>query len=194
MWHKGTRRLETERLILRRFEPRDADAMFSNWASDDEVTAYLTWPTHVSVDVSAAVIADWVAAYANDAWYQWAIVPKDGMDEPIGSISVVRMNEAIEAVTVGYCIGRAWWHQGITSEALSAVIAYLFDEVGVNRIEASHDPRNPHSGGVMRKCGMTYEGTLRSSIVSNQGLSDACYHSILRDEWESRVRSCSGGA
>ena len=184
MQHKGTQTLETKRLVLRRFEPADAEAMFDNWASDSEVTRFLTWPAHESVDTSRAIIAQWVEAYADDRWYQWAIVPKDGRDEPIGSISIVRMNEATEAMAIGYCIGRTWWHRGITSETLSAVIAYLFSEVGANRIEAVHDPRNPHSGGVMRRCGMTYEGTLRSHGSSNQGLCDECYFSILRDEWQ----------
>lgn len=55
---------------------------------------------------------------------------------------------------IGYCIGRKWWKQGITSEALKAVIDFLFDEVKTNRIEARHDPRNPNSGLVMKKCGM----------------------------------------
>ena len=52
MQHKGTQALETERLILRRFEPGDAQSMFDNWASDDEVTAFLTWSTHENVGTS----------------------------------------------------------------------------------------------------------------------------------------------
>ena len=55
MNHKGTVALETERLILRRFYIEDADAMFKNWASDEEVTKYLTWPTHSDVSVSQTV-------------------------------------------------------------------------------------------------------------------------------------------
>ena len=70
------------------------------------------------------------------------------------------------------------------TEALSAVIAYLFDEVGMNRIAARHDPNNPHSGGVMRKCGMKYEGTNRACDRNNQGICDAAQYSILRGEWQ----------
>ena len=44
MQHKGTKSLQTNRLILRRFEESDAKAMFDNWASDSEVTKYLAWP------------------------------------------------------------------------------------------------------------------------------------------------------
>ena len=63
-----------------------------------------------------------------------------------------------------------------------AVMDFLFDEVDVNRIESRHDPRNPHSGGVMKKCGMKYEGTLRSADWNNQGICDASYYSLLKAE------------
>lgn len=52
MKHIGTKNIETERLILRRFTLDDADAMYRNWVSDDEVTKYLTWPAHSSVDIT----------------------------------------------------------------------------------------------------------------------------------------------
>ncbi len=67
MKHCGTRRLETERLILRRFENEDACAMYQNWASDDEVTKYLMWPTHASPEVSRNVIKDWINSYSNES-------------------------------------------------------------------------------------------------------------------------------
>ena len=82
-------------------------------------------------------------------------------EEPIGCISVVHTDDAISAVEIGYCLGRAWWCKGIVSEALSAVMDFFFVETDVQRVCARHDPANPHSGQVMRKCGMTYEGTLR---------------------------------
>ena len=59
------------------------------------------------------------------------------------------------------------------SEDLRMLIAFFFDEVGANRIESRHDPGNPHSGMVMKKCVMKYEGTLRSSDRNNQGICDA---------------------
>ena len=68
------------------------------------------------------------------------------------------------------------------SEALKAVMDYFFDRVGANRIECLHDPRNPHSGMVMKKCGMKYEGTLRSSARNNQGICDACWYALLRSD------------
>ena len=115
-------------------------------------------------------------------FYQWAIVLKE-INEPIGTISVVGKNDDLNILHIGYCIGSKWWHQGITSEAFSSIIPYLFDEVGANRIESQHDPNNPHSGNVMKKCGLVYEGTLRQADFSNKGIVDACMYSLLREEW-----------
>ena len=182
MKHCGTKQIETKRLVLRRFRSEDASAMYKNWASDPEVTRYLMWPTHTSEEVSKKVLADWVSSYEKEDYYQWAIVVKENGDEPIGSISIVGLKEQVGLAHIGYCIGRSWWHQGITSEALEAVIRFCFEELEANRVESRHDPNNPHSGAVMKKCGMTFEGTLRQADWNNQGMCDASYYGILRSE------------
>ena len=180
--HCGTQRIETERLILRRFTPDDAEAMYRNWASDPEVTKYLTWPSHSGVDVSKAVLEGWVSSYSQENYYHWAIVLKEHGDDPIGDIVAGNLNDDIAKVHIGYCLGKNWWHQGIMSEALKAVMDFFFDKVGANRIESRHDPRNPHSGMVMKKCGMKYEGTMRSSDRNNQGICDLVCYAALRED------------
>lgn len=172
MNHKGTVQLETDRLILRRFTINDAEAMFRNWASDDEVTKFLTWPTHSDVSVSKAVINSWMELYQKPEHYSWTVVLKE-IDEPIGSIATVGQRDDIRMVHIGYCIGRKWWHKGYTSEALIRLVGFFFEEVGVHRIESRHDPRNPNSGKVMLSAGLTYEGTLRGADFNNQGICDA---------------------
>ena len=182
MIHRGTQSIETERLLLRRFSISDADAMYNNWASDPEVTKFLTWSAHSSVIDSRAALEAWVSSYSQKNFYQWAVVLKEHGSDPLGSITAVDMNDDIDIIHIGYCLGKKWWHQGIMSEALKAVMDYFFDEVGANRIESRHDPRNPHSGMVMKKCGMKYEGTMRSSDRNNQGICDACWYALLRSE------------
>ncbi|MBE5961535.1 MAG: GNAT family N-acetyltransferase [Lachnospiraceae bacterium] len=184
MKHKGTKYLETSRLILRPFTKEDAPAMYQNWASDEEVTKYLMWPVHKDISVSESILDEWIPNYQTPSYYQWAIVPKDNNNKPIGCIGVNNsIDDTLKTAHIGYCIGRNWWHQGITSEALKSVITYLFTEVGLNRIESRHDPKNPNSGAVMRKCGMQYEGTLRQSDFNNQGICDASYYSILFEDF-----------
>lgn len=178
--HKGTVTIETPRLILRKARMEDAEPMFRNWANDAEVTKFLTWPAHGSIEVSERVLASWVDCYQKDDYYQWMIVLKE-INEPIGSIMASTVGRA-KCAHIGYCIGKTWWHQGIMTETLNAVMDFLFDEVGYHRVEAMHDPNNPNSGAVMRKCGMQYEGTLRMADRNNQGICDVCYYSLLAEE------------
>lgn len=183
MKHLGTAILETERLVLRPFAVSDAAAMYRNWASDPEVTKFLTWPVHESPEATAELLTGWVAQYKNPDYYTWAIVLKEQGDEPIGSIGTNRYDEQIGKAEMGYCMGKDWWHRGLMAEALQAVIDYLFEQVGFNRIQAIHDVNNPNSGAVMRKCGMVYEGTLRQSSRSNQGIVDTCVYAILARDY-----------
>jgi len=183
MNHKGTVTIETSRLILRRFTMEDCEAAFRNWESDDKTTEFLRWKTMQSIEATRYVMQQWVDGYADRAFYQWAIVPKR-LNEPIGTISVVGMQERTETLHIGYCIGSRWWRQGYTSEAFAAIIPFLFDEVGANRIECQHDPNNPNSGKVMQKCGLKYEGTLRQADWNNKGIVDACMYAILRSDYE----------
>lgn len=178
--HKGTITIETPRLILRKARVEDAEAMFRNWANDPEVTKFLTWPTHANIEVTKKLLDVWTENYQKEDYYQWMIVLKE-TEEPIGSIMASTVGRA-QSAHIGYCIGKAWWHQGIMTETLKAIMDYLFEEVGFHRIEAMHDANNPHSGGVMKKCGMQYEGTLRQADRNNQGICDVCYYGLLAIE------------
>ena len=179
--HCGTQVIETERLILRPYTVCDAEDMYRNWASSDEVTRYLTWPTHASADTTRELLELWAESYQDPAVYHWGITLK-GRDAVIGDISVVHMNEKTAAAELGWCIGQAWWGQGIMPEAALAVRDYLFDRAGFHRLEARHDKNNPKSGRVMQKIGMQYEGTRRAADINNQGICDLVLYAILRED------------
>lgn len=185
--HNGTQSIETPRLLLRPFTLDDAEPMFRNWASDEAVTKHLTWPPHASVEVSKAVLTDWIAHYPEPAFYNWAIVLKENGPEPIGSIAAVQIQEKTRCASMGYCVSRAHWGKGIMVEALSALIGFFFDEVGINRVEADHDPNNPASGRVMQKAGMVHEGTMRQAGWSNQGIIDVSRWAILKCDREDKL-------
>lgn len=187
MNHLGTVKIETERLILRKFTEGDVQAAFNNWTSDENVTEFLRWPTHSSIEVTRDVLKGWIKSYENKNFYQWAIVLRE-LGEPIGTISVVDQNEKLDIVHIGYCIGSKWWNKGITSEAFMGIIPFLFDEVKANRLESQHDPNNSNSGRVMLKCGMKYEGTLRQADYSNKGIVDAAMYSLLASEYYNKTQ------
>lgn len=190
MNHKGTVRLETERLILRRFTPEDADAVYNNWANDPEVTRFLNCQPHTDITASKAVVSEWVETYEKVYSYRWAIVPKD-FEEPIGYICVGRSTLDVGGIVhIDYCIGKNWWRQGYTSEAAKELVRFFFEEVGANRVESHHDTRNPNSGKVMVKAGLKFEGILRQSDRNNQGIFDAAYYALTADEYfGSKVKS-----
>lgn len=183
MEHKGTVQLETPRLILRRVTMEDAEAAFQNWTSEEQVTQFLCWPTHKNSEETREIFQRWVANYENMNNYLWGIVLKEDGGRLIGTISAVEQDESLNKVHIGYCIGSRWWHRGITSEAFARIIAFFFEEVRVNRIEARHDPQNPNSGKVMLKCGLTHEGTLREADSNNRGIVDVAMYSILAKEY-----------
>ena len=181
MKHLGTRIIETQRLLLRPFTMDDAQAMYENWASDEKVTRYMAWPRHEKIDDTNRVLQEWVKAYDSDAFYEWAIVLKE-LGQPIGSIEVLSLDDYVQKANLGYSIGYAFWGRGIMPEALKAVIDFLFDEVGLQRVEACHDARNANSGKVMKKCGMRHEGTMRRWAWTNAGICDTCNYGILPED------------
>ena len=183
MKHLGTQYLKTEKLILRPFTADDVPAMYRNWACDEQVVKFLTWPAHADEGTTREILTSWVENYKDERYYQWAIELKGTDFGPIGSISVTNeIDPQIKMAEIGYCIGRRWWHTGVTSRALKAVMDFLFDQVGVNKVQARHDLRNVHSGHVMKKCGMKYEGTLRQADRNNSGVCDAVYYGLLAEE------------
>lgn len=164
----GTVELETKRLFLRKFKIDDIEPMFRNWASNPEVTKYMTWFAHTSLNETAEYINKWVARYEEEDRYNWAIVLKE-TNEPIGSIGVVRMDEETQLAEMGYCIGQEFWAKGYTSEALQCVIDYLFSETDFQTIQAGHDVRNPNSGKVMKHCGLKYKDTYCGERLTKEG-------------------------
>ena len=181
MKHIGTSTLETERLILRRFTLDDAKSTFTNWASDDEVTKYLTIPTHRTVDDSIDFIKSRVDKYNDLSFYNWIIELKD-THEIIGNICILEVNEKTNGMEFGWIIGRKYWGKGYAPEACNKIMDVLFNEVGVEYIFATHDVENIKSGKAMLKLGMKLEGILRHNGKNNRGIVDCARYSILKSE------------
>lgn len=135
--HKGTKELTTKRLKLRRFTVEDAQDMFNNWASDAEVTKFMRWPPHATLDVTRELLSKWVQEYEKPDYYSWAIEYNCRL---IGSIGAPSIKERDECTGIGYCIARDCWNKGITTEALEAVCNYLLmrlDSTGLKSVMQS---------------------------------------------------------
>ena len=182
MKHVGTKTIETARLLLRRLELTDAEMMFRNWTSDDEVTRFLRWDAHKIIDDTKYMIEQWVNSYQDDSTYYWGIYLKDG--EMIGSVGITITSEYDFKGELGYKIGSRWWNQGYSSEAARAVIDYMFCNTDIERIDSVSSVENPASRKVMEKAGMQYEGLLKHYYKTRDGFHDCTLYGIIRSEWE----------
>lgn len=181
--HQGTQPLKTGRLLLRRITPGDAAAVY-RWMRDPEVCKYERWSPHPSREYSAGYIRA-VFCYDDLKTYQWGI-EREG--ELIGSVSVVNVDDGDEKAVLGYCLRRSEWSKGYMTEAVSAVLRYMFETVGLNRMEASHSVNNPASGRVLEKCGFTLEGFCKDYYRCNAGWQDSRIYGLTRRDWRRKQR------
>ncbi|MCL2096965.1 MAG: GNAT family N-acetyltransferase [Oscillospiraceae bacterium] len=186
--HTGTVEIQTERLLLRRFVLGDANEMFREWASHENVTRYLTWDKHSSVSETKTFLMQRLNDYESPDNYFWAIQLKDE-GVLIGSISAAILNERSKFADAGYCLGERFWGNGYASEALRAVMDYMIYDVKINRIESVHSVNNPKSGRVMQKAGMIYEGRCRQNYITGSGkYQDSDLYALVKEDFESNYK------
>lgn len=179
---RETPELETDRLILRKFNLDDAQDVFA-YASNPEVARYVTWDAHATIENSIAFI-NWVLErYNAGRTSDWAIVLKE-TGQVVGSIGLVEMDDKNARCEVGYVIAQPIWGRGLMPEALRRVVRFLLEEGGVNRVEAIHVLENEASGKVMEKVGMTFEGILKQRIQAKGQFWDVKQYSIIKSDWK----------
>lgn len=146
----NTPRLETERLILRKFAADDIAALY-RILGDREVNAFLPWFPLKSIEEARALFETrYAAAYEKERGYLYAVCLKED-DCPIGYVTAGTEG----GYDLGYGLRKEFWGRGIVTEAGRAVIDQVRRD-GLPFITATHDVNNPRSGAVMRRLGMTY--------------------------------------
>ncbi len=171
--------LETERLILRPLRMSDARDMYA-YARDEEVSRHVLWSAHTSISQTRAFLRASIRQYRREPG-SFAITLK-GSGKMIGTVGFMWVNGEHRSAEVGYSLGKEYWNRGIMTEALRAVIAYGFDTLRLNRIEAQHEISNPASGRVMAHVGMQYEGILRQRLKNKGKFVDVALYAILRSD------------
>jgi len=183
MKHLTTQTLQTKRLILRKITEADTPHIYNNWANNPEVTKHLTWKAHQSINDTQTIVDIWMKAYEKESTYRWIIEHKADK-QVIGMIDVVALSIADECATIGYVLAKDYWSKGYMSEAFDAVIKFLFEEVELHRIEATHIITNPASGKVMEKCGLKYEGTKRLKMKNHDGIFvDLAMYGLVKEDY-----------
>jgi RimJ/RimL family protein N-acetyltransferase len=172
--------IRTGRLLLRKPRPDDAEAIFARYSSDAEVTKYVGWPRHTSIDQTRGFLA-----FSDSQWYEWPAGPylivSPSTGELLGSTGL-GFETATRAQT-GYVLATDAWGFGFATEALIAMCD-LARSLGVVRLYALCHADHRPSARVMEKGGMTFEGRLRRyaefpNLAPGQPQDVLCYAAIF---------------
>ena len=182
--------LHTERLLLRPFTLADAPAVQRLLGTAHEIAATTASIPHPYLDGMAE---QWIAArqtaLEDGTHVAYALIFREG-GELIGSIGLHPEAQHRRA-ELGYWVGVPFWGQGYCTEAAAEILRYGFGELDLHRMVARHFKRNPASGRVMQKIGMTQEGCMRQHFLKWDHYEDIVFYGVLRDEWTAARRSSS---
>jgi ribosomal-protein-alanine N-acetyltransferase len=180
--------LTTRRLALRPFAPADGpevERLAGAWEIADTT---LQIPHPYPKGGGAAWIATHGARWIEGAGLTLAIALRESPVVLLGAISLDISREHARG-ELGYWIAATEWGHGHATEAASAVIDFGFSELKLHRIQARHFTRNPASGRVMQKLGMSFEGVNRAAYLRWERFEDVAVYGILAHEWAARIRS-----
>lgn len=186
--HIGTQTIETERLILRRFEYTDSEAMLQYWVSDEKIQSMYAEPVYTTHEEVNGLLKKYIDAYAQLDYYRWAVILKEN-GKCIGQIAYFLVDVKNHFAEIEYCIGADFQCRGLATEATKAVIEYGFSKINLHKVQICTKTINHPSQRVIEKCGFHYEGTLRDYFYMDGEYIGRLYYSILADEYKKQGES-----
>ena len=177
--------LETERLILRTWERKDAQQLFE-YASDPDVGPHAGWSPHKSVSESRMIIDEMFRR--NETW---AIVERES-GRIVGSIGFEKdkYRPGIKSREMGYSLAKSRWGRGYMTEAAGRLIRYAFEDLKLDILMIRTSDSNKRSQRVIEKSGFTYEGTLRRAYKLYDGsIREVRCYSMLKEEYSKNLAS-----
>lgn len=160
----------TERLRLRPIVLTDAPAVLTIY-SDPIVGKYNSWAPITDLGGARTKIAHFQRQFTEQELLRWGLARKTD-DRIIGDCMIIRIDERSHKAEVGFNLARDCWRQGYMREAASAIIAYAFQTIGLNRLEGYVIPENTPSAGLLQRLGFTREGHLREATINEGHYAD----------------------
>ena len=155
------RQLESQRLLLRVPVLKDAEAVFEEYASDSEVTRFLTWKPHRTVETVYEFMEGVIERNETGSEYSWLLsLPEE--DRPIGMIAARVSGHMAD---IGYVLGRNHWNCGYMTEATKTISDWILSQSGSFRVWAVCDTENVGSARVLEKSHFEREGVLRRWMI-----------------------------
>lgn len=181
--HSGTLTIETDRLVLRRFNYDDSAAMLKFWVADKKIQSMYSEPTYSTQEAVNELLNKYIESYKSAHYYRWAIISKDNK-ECIGQIAYSLVDDKNHFAEIEYCIGTQFQCKGLATEATRAIIKFGFKDMNLHKVQICHKSINVPSKRVIEKCGFTYEGTLRDYFYMDEKYVDRLFYSILKSEYD----------
>ncbi|UOE56124.1 GNAT family N-acetyltransferase [Cytobacillus oceanisediminis] len=164
-------KIETERLVLRKITLNDAEDMYL-YASNEEVTRYVTWDTHSS-------LSDFINSFLPQYDAPWGIELKEN-GKFIGTVHFVWWHPKHNSAEIGYVLSKEYWGKGLITEAAKAIISFGLESMNLVRIQARCFLENEGSERVMEKLGMSFEGISRKVMYVKGEHKDLKVYSLLK--------------
>ena len=175
--------LHTRRLLLRNFNASDLEA-FLAYRNDPAVAKYQSWDVPYPREKGEAFIAEMSDIHApkQGHWLQLALELKE-TGTLIGDVAFcIKEDDARQAV-IGFSIASAYWRKGFATEALTALLDYLFEDIDLHRVTADCDVENVGSWKTLEKLGFRREAHFVESFLVNNGYASEYYYGLLQWEW-----------
>jgi [ribosomal protein S5]-alanine N-acetyltransferase len=174
--------IETERLLLRKLRLEDEHDLYE-YTSNEEVAKYVAWNKHEKLEQATNYIKRVMSEYEDgDNPYVWAIEYKEN-GKMIGSIEFSLYSPKNRWCELDSDMNPLYWNKGLNTEALNAVIEYCFNTLNLNKVQARCYGKNIGSSKVLKKAGMSFEGTMRQHMFKNNEFHDILRYSILKEEF-----------
>ncbi|MCM0650240.1 GNAT family N-acetyltransferase [Clostridium swellfunianum] len=171
--------LETPRLLLRKLSLEDADDLFVVF-SDEETTNHVPREKHEDKMVTSNHLENLIKRMDEGISFVWSVVDKTD-NKVIGTVNLYFKED--RAASIGAVINSECWGKGIATEALKEIVSFGFDNMKLIRIEGKCESNNAASEKMLKKLGMSYEGTLRKEVIIRGIPRDAKVYSILNEEY-----------
>jgi RimJ/RimL family protein N-acetyltransferase len=176
--------LPASRVSLRWLTAADIDALYQIF-SDAEVMRYWSRGPLTSYDEARDLLAAIERSFREQSIFQWGIA-REFDDRILGTCTLLHLDPAHGRAELGYALGRAYWGQGLMSEALDRLLEFAFGRLALRRLEADVDPQNQASIRCLERLGFRREGYLRERWYVGEKAQDALFYGLLRREWDER--------
>lgn len=173
--------IETDRLLLRTLDMKDKEPFFK-YRSMPEVYKYQSWRPEDIEEIEEFLKKNIsVCPNTKNTWMQLAVCLKEG--QLIGDIGIHFLEDDFQ-IEIGYTLSPDYQGNGYATEAVKAVINYVFSKLKKHRITASVDPDNIKSIKLLEKIGFRKEAHFIKSFRIDNRWYDDCIYAILADEWK----------